>query len=347
MMNHVDLFTGIAGFSLAAQWVWGEDHNIILFCENDKFCQKRLRQLWPNVPIIEDITKLNGKEITQTIDLCSFGWPCQPYSVAGKRKGKEDDRYLWPEAYRVIQETDATWLIGENVPGIINMELDNVLSDLESIGYETQTFIIPACAVDARHRRDRIWIVAHSRRREQRECGNTDQMLDGWHSKKRSTDSFSRPSADVLNAKSGRPRGLRNKSKEERTQNSNELSGKPCSGISDASEQNDGRDSSEQMQRQIQQSGECDKSPDISDTEKERSQGLGTEGKQITETYGRKRLSMCDSSDRAIWPVEPDVGRVAHGIPNRAHRLKSLGNAIVPQVVEVIMRGIKEIELDR
>ncbi len=341
-MNHVDIFTGIAGFSIAAEWVWGKEHNIILFCENDKYCQKRLRQLWPNVPIIEDITKLNGREITEAINLLTFGWPCQPYSVAGKQKGKEDDRYIWPEAYRVIQETNPTWILGENVTGIINMELDDVLSDLESIGYETQTFNIPACSVDARHRRERIWIVGRNTnsgrcsrdRGKEREIqeeitdtsGAREDVANSPEQNDRRDPSESmqgqiqqfgecdKPS-DVSNTESGRTGGIRNESKEKRPQNSNELSGK-CG-------------------------------PNVSDTEEERSQGLGTSGQQITEAYGRKKLSMCDSSDRAIWPVEPDVGRVAHGIPNRAHRLKALGNAIVPQVVVVIMRGIKEIELDR
>jgi len=160
-MRMLDLFSGIGGFSLAASWVWGDELEIVGFVEIDKFCQKVLKKHWPDVPIYEDIKELDGTQF-KSVDLITGGFPCQPFSVAGKRKGKEDDRYLWPEMFRVIQEIKPHWVISENVIGIINMELDKVLSDLESEGYETETFIIPACGVDAPHRRNRVWIVANT-----------------------------------------------------------------------------------------------------------------------------------------------------------------------------------------
>lgn len=158
-MNHLDLFSGIGGFAYAASQVW-ENHNIVSFVEIDEFCQKVLKKHWPDVPIHSDIKeyKHNGT----AIDLLTGGFPCQPFSVAGKQRGTEDDRALWPKMLGIIQEIRPTWIIGENVVGIINMELDKVLSDLEDSAYEVQSFLIPACAVEASHRRDRVWIVANS-----------------------------------------------------------------------------------------------------------------------------------------------------------------------------------------
>ena len=156
-MTHIDLFSGIGGFSLAASWVW-PDHEVVTFVEKDKYCQKVLKKHWPNVPICEDIYEYKG----QPADLITGGLPCQPFSNAGKQRGTSDDRYLWPEMLRVIRESQPTWIVGENVPGIIGMALDQVLIDLEMEGYACQAFIIPACGVDAPHRRNRVWIVAHT-----------------------------------------------------------------------------------------------------------------------------------------------------------------------------------------
>ncbi len=157
----LDLFSGIGGFSLAASWIWKDELEIVGFCETDKYCQKVLNKHWPDVPIYNNIKELDGTQF-KSIGLIAGGFPCQPFSQAGKRKGAADDRALWPEMFRVIKEAKPCWIVGENVAGIINMELDTVLSDLESEGYETQAFIIPACSTDAPHRRDRVWIVANN-----------------------------------------------------------------------------------------------------------------------------------------------------------------------------------------
>ena len=156
--THLDLFSGIGGFSLAAQWA---GFKTVVFCERDKFCQKILRKHWPDVPIIEDIFKFDGKQF-QGVTLLTGGFPCQPFSRAGKQRGKEDDRYLWPEMLRVIKESRPTWIIGENVTGIIELALESICVDLENQNYEVWPLIIPACAVNAPHKRDRLWIVAHS-----------------------------------------------------------------------------------------------------------------------------------------------------------------------------------------
>ena len=160
-MNHLDLFSGIGGFSLAARNVWGYNHNIVAFVEQDKYCQKVLNKHWPDVPIFDDIKEYKYAG-TETIDLLTGGFPCQPFSVAGKQRGKEDDRFLWHEMLRIIKEAKPRWIIGENVPGIINMELDNCITELESEGYEVQTLNIGAVSVDARHKRQRIWIVSNA-----------------------------------------------------------------------------------------------------------------------------------------------------------------------------------------
>jgi DNA (cytosine-5)-methyltransferase 1 len=152
--THVDLFSGIGGFALAARWA---GFRTIAFCEIDKYCQRVLRQHF-NAPICSDIFAFDGTAY-RGCDLITGGFPCQPFSVAGKRRGAADDRAIWPEMLRVINEARPAWVLGENVPGIITMELDNVLSDLEGIGYACRSFVIPACAVDAKHRRDRLWIV--------------------------------------------------------------------------------------------------------------------------------------------------------------------------------------------
>ena len=203
-MKHIDLFSGIGGFALAARNCGIET---IQFVEIDKFCHKVLRKNFPGVPIHEDIktftySEHNGRHVpevsggfTETSynnsqgeietgefkrgnrpaicgNLCrkpkerpflvTGGFPCQPYSCAGKQRGAEDDRALWPEMLRIISEARPTWVIGENVGGFINMGLDSCISDLETEGYTVQPFVIPACAVGAPHRRDRVWIVANS-----------------------------------------------------------------------------------------------------------------------------------------------------------------------------------------
>lgn len=159
--RHLDLFSGIGGFSLAARWAYGDEHKPIAFCEIDKYCQKVLKKHWPDVPIFEDIRSLDGRQF-RDVDFVSGGFPCQPYSTAGEQRGAADDRALWPEMLRVISGVRPRWVIGENVPGIINMGLDEVLAGLESCGYTCETLSIPACSLGAWHERERIWIVANS-----------------------------------------------------------------------------------------------------------------------------------------------------------------------------------------
>jgi len=158
-MKHASLFSGIGGFDLAAEWMgWTNVFN----CEIDSFCRKVLNYYWPDTESYTDIKTTSFRQYEGKIDILTGGFPCQGFSYAGKRKGKDDDRYLWPYMLRTIRQVKPTWVIGENVPGIINLALDTVLSDLEKEGYTCQTFNIPACAINAPHRRSRIWIVAYN-----------------------------------------------------------------------------------------------------------------------------------------------------------------------------------------
>jgi len=155
----LDLFSGIGGFSLGLERAGMET---IAFCEFDKHAQKVLQKHWPDVPIHDDVRTLDGKQYRGSVDVVCGGYPCQPFSAAGKRRGEDDDRHLWPEFLRIIKESKPSWALCENVAGHITMGLDSVLSDLEAEGYTCKTLVIPAVAVDAKHRRDRIWIVANS-----------------------------------------------------------------------------------------------------------------------------------------------------------------------------------------
>ena len=183
--THLDLFSGIGGFALAAQWA---GFRTVGFCEIEPYCQALIKERFgacsdseqsglegiagkglpssrrPSVKsprIHSDIFTLSGTSYLG-VDLITGGFPCQPFSVAGKRRGAADDRAIWPQMLRVIAEARPSWVLAENVPGIINMELDRVLSDLGAVGYSVGTLVIPACAADAKHRRYRVWIMGHA-----------------------------------------------------------------------------------------------------------------------------------------------------------------------------------------
>ena len=159
MIKILDLCSGIGGFSLGLEATGGFE--TVAFCEFDEFCCKVLNKHWPNVPIYNDLKELGNdpRRIIQEFDLICGGIPCQPFSVAGKKKGKEDDRHLWPFMYEIVKHKKPTWVIVENVGGFVNVALDDVCLDLEAQGYATQSFVIPACSVEAPHRRDRVWIL--------------------------------------------------------------------------------------------------------------------------------------------------------------------------------------------
>jgi DNA-cytosine methyltransferase len=180
VFKHIGLFEGIGGFSLAARWMGWET---VAWCEWNEFGQRILKKHFPKAEGFGDITKTDFKKYANTIDIVTGGFPCQPYSAAGKRLGKEDDRHLWPEMLRAIREIQPSWVVGENVFGLINwnggLVFHEIQAELEAEGYEVWAYVLPACAKNAPHRRDRIWFVAHAKgqRLETENKGLTKELV--------------------------------------------------------------------------------------------------------------------------------------------------------------------------
>ena len=305
-LTHISLFSGIGGMDLAAEWAGFKN---VLFCEIDKYCQQVLKKHWPNVPIIEDIHDL--KNFKQPITVISGGFPCQPFSTAGKRRGKEDDRYLWPEMFRVIREIKPSWVIGENVAGILSMGIRQVLSDMESADYRCQTFLIPACGVGALHRRDRVFVVCHTEHTGRDACEipgsigtRNDNGASGTYKAGELKGSDKQFGVMVDTA----IEGLEGYGKSERTRQGK----RPV--FADAGTTNVTNANSKRFKEQ-QQSWQP-------------SEGAGWQ------------KSECNN----WWCIEPSMGRVANGISRRVDRLKALGNAVVPQQVYPILKAIADIE---
>jgi len=269
----LDLFSGIGGFSLGLERTGGFE--TVAFCEYDKKARLVLNKHWPDVPIYEDVRTL---EHDGSIDVISGGFPCQPFSVAGKQKGKEDDRHLWPAMFKLIQKHRPTWVIGENVAGLIALGLDSVLADLESENYRTRTFVLPACSVNAKHRRDRLWIIG------ERVMANTNN--------------------------------------------------KRCKKLN----------ISKQPKKQKQSGRSDDEIMAYTSSKRQQGQGKLEQSLNSEAASHRQAINTFPGGESCQWAVEPNVGRVADGIPRRMDRLKQLGNAVVPQVVEVIGNAILEAE---
>jgi DNA (cytosine-5)-methyltransferase 1 len=295
-MNVLDLFSGIGGFSLGLERA---GMRTIAFCERDEYCRAVLRKHWPSVPCFDDIHTLDADRLDRLgrIDLVCGGFPCQPFSVAGEQKGKADDRHLWPEMCRVIALARPAWVIGENVTGLISMALDDVLADLEGLGYTARTFVIPAAAVSAPHRRDRLWIVARNANRNSEPTGTI-------HAEEVAKLCSNDDAADAEAMQRGtlkrdEPHGALRSA--ETVADADRIAGARRADVCDA----DG------------------------------------EGLEVGSSQrGNSRQEFAPSVGTDWWSTEPDVGRVAHGVSRRVDRLRCLGNAVVPQVVEEIGRAI-------
>jgi DNA (cytosine-5)-methyltransferase 1 len=306
-LKHASLFSGIGGFDLAAEWM-GWDN--IFHCEINKYCQQILKQHFPKSILYDDIKKTDFKEWNGKIDIISGGFPCQPYSNAGKRKGKEDDRHLWPEMLRAIREVQPTWIVGENVAGLLNwnggMVLNEIKTDLENSGFEVfPPCILPACGKNAPHRRDRLWIVAYSQEANSR---NAVYSRTGWNG--------IAGMDDVKNATNANSNG------QHRSNGKHEIN---------ASE--GGKYALNDIEQAI-----------TTDTDNQGLQG-GKKHRGIKEIRqnGNEQLTGCVSPDWENFPTQSPVCGGNDGIPNRVDRIKALGNAVVPQVVFEIFKALESV----
>ena len=307
MLTHLSLFSGIGGLDLAAEWA---GFTTVGQCEFADYQTRVLEKHWPDVPRWRDIRTLTKESFYErtglrAVDAISGGFPCQPFSVAGKQKGKEDDRYLWPEMLRVIRELRPRCVVGENVPGIIKIAAGQVVKDLERAGYHVVVFNFEAAAVGAWHRRSRVFFTGIAENVENAGCG--------------------------------------------------------------------GRSEPENVCKQPRRTEFIGTGKTLSDTESKRQQRERTRGEQIGGTRSCAWKSarcgfVCDTMCQGLqdwtagtirkpradecpersdwWAAEPDVGRVAHGVPARVDRIKCLGNTVVPQQAYPIFKALRE-EMDQ
>lgn len=256
--------------------------------------------------LFPDIRKLVGKQFAG-VWLLTGGFPCQPFSQAGKRRGAADDRHLWPEMLRVISEARPTWVIGENVAGFVSMELDHCVLDLEALGYAVQPVVVPACAVDAKHRRDRVWIIGHAQH---------DGQFAGKISRGVGTGNDHRPTGAK---QASEPAG----------------SGEQHASVADTTKTTNNR--RERNGNKTRRNGFTNGGENVSHALWSRPQGQ-------RDIAGRIGSKLDNFGDHCGWLAEPELGRVAHGIPRRVDRLRGLGNAIVPQVAQEIIQAMIEAE---
>ena len=304
-MNHLDLFSGIGGFSLGLEAT--QRINTVAFCEIDSFCTKVLNKNWPIIPVYKDIKELTYEKLKADgigpIDIITGGYPCQPFSQAGRKKGEQDPRHLWPEYFRLIKECRPTWVIGENVSGHIKLGLDSVLAALESEGYAVRTFSISAASIGSNHKRERVWVVAHTRQPGRRieSSRNTKSLGRGsfeetkWSTNTNKASGSSERTTTVADTKSERTR----KNDERVWERSSRASRRETTTIPNTNSDREKRNQSKNRQ------------------------GSGSE-------------------QNNWWDLEPKLGRVAHGIPDRTHRLRALGNSVVPHIPYYLAQSILE-----
>ena len=364
----LDLFSGIGGFSLGLESTGFFE--TIGFVEKDKFCQKVLKKHWNNINIEEDIRNVKGERYAA--DIITGGFPCQPFSVAGKRKSTADDRYLWDEMLRVIREVKPRWVIGENVEGIVNinegMVLRQVLNDLENEGFKSQCIIIPASGIGAWHQRKRIWIVANNisnsnKRNVQTGCERQWGICE--ENKRKGTSNNATSVCETLSNSNnnGSYRSQRNATK----QSSNEQKDRLSFG-DDKNVSNSNTGFSIRENKEIQTGGNAinSSSKDVSNSEcilphgcssttrnsKTKQSGLecnesGNRNKVWCET---KRCSEQTGSRKTWWEIKSELCGVPNGVSyeldkDRSNRIKALGNSIVPQIARQIGLSIMEAEI--
>lgn len=351
-MIHASLFSGIGGFDLAAEWMGWEN---TFHCENNEFGKKILKYYWPNAKSYEDITKTDFNIYKGRIDILTGGFPCQPYSTAGKRLGKEDDRHLWPEMLRAIQEIQPTWVVGENVFGLVNwndgLVFNEVQVDLEAEGYEVQPFVLPAAGINAPHKRDRVWFIAYS---NDNRASRISRENESKSKKKRiqKRDKIQHPNiSDCLREFSAQPcckrcnnrsnnreaRQICNYKEWDTSKNQSKRNGRKCRSCKNGETRNVANTNKKRLQGQCKPEEYCKK-------------------RWKTENGSTKQYSCDDwrTLSEAPWenfPTQPPICNGDDGLSERldtitfpkwrVESIKGLGNAIVPQLAFQIFKTIE------
>jgi DNA (cytosine-5)-methyltransferase 1 len=317
-MTHGSLFSGIGGFDLAAQWM-GWDN--LFHCEWNEFGQKVLNYYWPDAELFTDITKSDFTKYANRTDILSGGFPCQPYSHAGKRLGKEDERHLWPEMLRAIREIQPAWVVGENVSGLISwnggLVFHEVQTDLEAEGYEVWPVVLPAAGVGAPHRRDRVWFIAYSegarnRQKQRKDCQQPNRQF--------TYNGKNRPTPNTNGAKQGNYNRTNDGTKGKvRRHETGDVSGELCSNGPTTH-------------------------PD----------GIRQPGKEHRQAKSGQHSQFSEGPMWYNFPAQPPVCSRNDGIPAkldgitfskwRNESIKAYGNAVVPQVVFQIFKTIEAYE---
>jgi len=425
----LDLFSGLGGFSLGLERTG--HFETVAFCDNNKYSKLVIDKHWKGIKIYDDIREITKEKFTtdgiETPDIITGGFPCQPFSVAGKQKGTSDDRHLWPEMFRIIKAFKPRFVIGENVRGIVNIQdgvvFETVCTNLEDEGYEVQPFNIPAAGVGAPHRRERIWFIAvredvvnsehnglltstiegsfdktsnnnekrqnetskferTSRSRNSEDVANSNKSRSGEREVSRDinnergrpsetrgeslqsqdrqtrTDNIGSGSEDVADTNSGLRRGRRtvgqSREDEDRFLHSKEeeqarehlrsetVGRSSIRGETDVADTNtrlsNGENEKIQSRGQTSISSSKGTNKKLADTNSEGLEGFREGSRELSKTFFATDSSeeRQRTMDKGWWSVEPNVGRVAHGVSGRVHRLKGLGNSIIPQIVEEI-----------
>ena len=376
----LDLFSGLGGFSLGLERTG--HFETVAFCDNDKYSKLIIDKHWKGKKVYEDVREITKEKLIadgiELPDVITGGFPCQPFSVAGKQKGTSDDRHLWPEMFRIIKTLKPRIVVGENVRGIVNIQdgmvFETVCTNLEDEGYEVQAFNIPAAGVGAPHRRERIWIIATLGDPKYDgpltdEIGRRNEEINGG-TEKRQNNSFEFKGTSgrednenlSINVANANDEGLRTRIGGSDDDHAKESRSRRTDG---------GRSTSDDERHNT--TSTTNETMDVANSESFRSretrysdQEEGSEGSRATQLNGSRRdvanansqrqqeqcRSKSVSKERAElarssgeersgwWEVEPNVGRVADGLPGRVHRLKGLGNSIVPQIVEEIGKAL-------
>ena len=413
VLRHLDLFSGIGGFSLGLEATGGFE--TVAFCDIEEFPRKVLQKHWPHVKQYTDIKELSYDKLrsdgiisdNKKIDIITGGYPCQPFSVAGRKKGEKDPRHLWPEYFRLVQELRPTWVIGENVGGHIKLGLDTVLENLESEGYAVRTFSIPASAIGANHKRERVWVLAYSERNynlreEQRVNGKEEEIQREYRKDDSTTRQFSGTDSiretnntDVENAGRSLRQGtfIRGENEKEIGQGNADLTQRSGEAsqfdVADTESKRTRKNDERVWERSSRASGR--ETTTVADTvsgnaqagcERRREIRKGHQGEGVSSDASGGGETMADTKSSSgnvneinrehgetetqeilgdgsslsrtqvespwegWWDIEPDVGRVAYGISARTHRLKGLGNSLVPAIPyhigNVILKVMKD-----